>query len=121
VLDQIERIGLRKPAVEFNSMEHHKRVMLRFDRAIDKTQPYGFEVHRAEFDEVLFRNCARLGAQTFEQQRVTQIEFDQHGANLNSVGADGAARRWRADFVIDATSQEAQQRRDLCALRRRGT
>lgn len=106
VLEDIERIGLRKPAVEFNSIEHQQRVSLRFDRAVDKSQPYGFEVHRAEFDELLFRNCARLGAKTFEQERVTQIEFDADAVNVASVCADGVVRRRRAQFLIDATGRD---------------
>jgi flavin-dependent dehydrogenase len=106
VREQVERIGLKKPGLEFHSIEHNKHQGFRFERGLDKTQSYGFEVHRAEFDEVLFRNASANGVDTFEQEQVRQVRFAPDHAALESVGVEGAVTQWQCQYVVDATGRD---------------
>jgi flavin-dependent dehydrogenase len=106
VREQVERIGLKKQGLEFHSIEHNKHQAFRFERGLDKTQTYGFEVHRAEFDEVLFRNAATCGVETFERETVKQVQFSPDQVALESVSDAGVATQWQCKYVIDATGRD---------------
>ena len=75
VYDEVKRIGMPKYGAEFNSPEHGFPITFDFSKAWDKTYPSAFEVRRSEYDEILFRNAARKGAQTIEGCRVTNVDF----------------------------------------------
>lgn len=106
VRDQIERIGMPKWGVEFVSPDHDHVARLEFAEAWDKTMPYAWQVRRSEMDEILFRNAAAQGATTIEGARVRDVQFDADGATVQATLDDGAARTWRARFVIDASGRD---------------
>lgn len=106
VMDDVRRIGLHKPGVEFHSLQHDKgRQEFFFCDAVDKSHPSGFEVHRAELDELLFRNAARLGAETVEEHRIVEVDVGSEGVRLVGRGPDGE-REWRGRYLVDATGRD---------------
>ena len=76
VLDQVEKIGVVKHGAEFNSMmDPNRRSTIYFRKAMDKSHPFAYQIKRAEFDEILFRNCRRTGVNALEGVRVTGVEM----------------------------------------------
>lgn len=109
VADQISAIGMKKWAAEFVSPWHdNKTQTFRFAEAWNKTMPYGYEVRRSEFDEILIRNAARLGAEVIEGCRVKEVNFaaDESGATVHAVHDDGSQGSWKARFVVDASGRD---------------
>jgi flavin-dependent dehydrogenase len=106
VLDQVAAIGMPKWGVEFCSPQHAHRAFVEFGDAWDKSLPMAWQVRRAEFDEVLFRNAAQAGALAIEGCQVRKVAFDDEGADVEVARADGAIQRWRARFVIDASGRD---------------
>lgn len=105
--EQIHAIGMQKWGAEFVSPWHDWISRLPFGDAWDKSQPFAYQVRRAEFDEILFRNAARKGAMAREGCRVREVEFPGDGGALLQVRRDdGGEERWRARFVIDASGRD---------------
>ncbi len=104
--EEIERIGMPKWGVEFVSPDHEHTAMVEFADAWDKTMPYAWQVRRSEMDEILFRNAGARGAETIEGCRVRDVQFDAEGATVTARLDDGAARSWRAGFVLDASGRD---------------
>ena len=106
VRDSVEKIGMKKWGVEFNSPDHALSSGVEFAEAWDKTMPYSFHVRRAEFDEILFRNAATAGATAMESTLVTQVHFDRDGARVDIKDAAGTPSTLHADFVVDASGRD---------------
>jgi flavin-dependent dehydrogenase len=107
VLEEVEKIGLRKYAAEFHSMYHGKGSSFYFAEALDNSHPYAFEVKRAEFDHLLIRNAAAKGADVREGWRVTGVDI--HGDEAKAVTAqdeNGAEHRFEAKFIVDASGRD---------------
>ena len=107
VLGEVARIGVYKPGAEFVSDERDKSIAFEFANGLDPAYTYSFHVKRAEFDELLFRNAARRGAETHEGCRVVDVELGgDAGSRVTAVDAEGARRTWHARFVIDASGRD---------------
>ena len=106
VRDQVERIGMPKWGVEFVSPNHDHQAFVEFGEAWDKTMPYAWQVRRADFDEILFRNAATQGARTLEGYRVRDVAFDAEGATVQVELDDGARQTWRTKFLVDASGRD---------------
>ncbi|MDE2240076.1 MAG: tryptophan 7-halogenase, partial [Rhodospirillales bacterium] len=106
VRSKIETSGMRKHGIEFVSPYHGKSVRYDFGHALDKRFPYSFQVRRSSFDEVLFRNAAAKGAEVFEECRVSDVAFPEHGDPVVTAALDGKSLQWRARFVIDASGRD---------------
>jgi flavin-dependent dehydrogenase len=106
VAEQVEAIGMPKWGVEFVSPHHAHRSLLEFGDALDKSQPYAWQVRRSELDELLFRNAGAAGARSFEQHRVRELKFDADGACATVECDGGALRTWRCRYVVDASGRD---------------
>ena len=106
VYDQIAAIGMPKWGVEFSSPDHAHASLLEFADAWDKSMPMAWQVRRSEFDQILFRHAGACGAHTIENCRVNRVEVDHDGATVHASLDDGAARSWRARFLVDATGRD---------------
>ncbi len=107
VLQAIERIGIRKYGAELLSPEDGRTRTVYFANALGESYPYAFQVQRAEFDRILFRNAAAKGARVHEGVRVKRVDFQPDGASLvHAEDRDGYVRVWRARFVIDASGRD---------------
>ncbi|MBL8387113.1 MAG: tryptophan 7-halogenase [Hydrogenophaga sp.] len=107
IADEIKAIGMYKPGAEFVSMEHGRSQTFYFADAWDKSMPHAYQVRRADFDQILFRNARDKGAQAFEGVKVTAVEFlAEGGADVRAVDDEGRSLQWRARFVVDASGRD---------------
>jgi len=108
VLEQVEAIGIRKPGADFNSnLEVSGHHQFHFSFALDKSQPYAYEVRRSEFDNLLLRNSAAKGARVLEGVRVTRAEFPKGGdPQVHAVDEQGRECNWSCRFFVDASGRD---------------
>lgn len=107
VLEQVERIGVRKYAAEFCSAEHGKSVAFEFSRAMDPRYPYAYHVRRSEFDQLLLRNSAQKGVIVREGWRVEGADLDDpQCCEVSVTDPDGTSHQFRGRFLIDASGRD---------------
>ena len=110
VWEELNQIGIRKDAAEFESHAHGKTVCFAFSEAFDKRWPHAFQVRRSEFDHMLLRNAAARGARVHEGARVTAVEFGNLARNEDTIITlkleDGSAQTWRTKFLVDASGRD---------------
>ena len=110
VWEELNRIGIRKDAAEFESHALGKTVCFEFSQAFDKRWPHAFHVLRSEFDHMLLRNAADKGARVYEGARVTAVEFGNLAGNEDSIVTlkleDGSTQTWRTRFLVDASGRD---------------
>src|SRR5450631_672664 len=75
VAAQVRAIGLEKWGAEFVSDRDERRQEFLFARSWDKSLAMSYQVRRSEFDEILIRRAAELGAQVIEGCRVRDVDF----------------------------------------------
>ncbi len=108
VLDEVKRIGVHKPGAEFVSDRTGRSCPFPFAHALSRDRTFSYQVKRAEFDALLFRNAAAKGATTLENTRVTDIAFAPPGerATARAKAADGTERTFRPRYVLDASGRD---------------
>jgi flavin-dependent dehydrogenase len=115
-------IGMEKWGAEFVSPGDGRRQEFRFAQAWDKSQPLAYQVRRSEFDEILIRRAAQLGARVIEGCRAREVDFleagpgaaagrdavcgSAQGVRVHAEHADGRSESWTADYVIDASGRD---------------
>ena len=117
----VKAIGMPKWGAEFVSPWHQGRSQTyQFADAWDKSMPFSYQVRRSEFDEILIRNAARLGAEVIEGCRVQAVSFapDHGSATVQACHEDGRSQQWRARFVVDASGRDTLLGRQLGTRRR---
>ena len=72
VAEQVRAIGMEKWGAEFISPWDGRQQEFEFADAWDKSLPLAYQVRRSEFDEILIRRAAQLGAQVVEGCRVRE-------------------------------------------------
>ena len=121
VADQVRAIGMEKWGAEFVSPWHDsKSQTFQFADAWDKSMPYSYQVRRSEFDEILIRNAARVGAEVTEGCKVREVTFapDHSSATVHAQHEDGRAHQWKARFVVDASGRDTLLGRQFDVKRR---
>ena len=121
VTEAVKAIGMEKWGAEFVSPWHDsKSQTFQFGDAWDKSMPFSYQVRRSEFDEILIRNAARLGAEVIEGCRVNDVAFspDRSGATVHAQHEDGRTQHWRARFVVDASGRDTLLGRQFDVKRR---
>lgn len=121
VADTVKAIGMEKWGAEFVSPWHaQKSQTFMFADAWDKSMPYSYQVRRSQFDEILIRNAAKLGAEVIEGCKVREVSFspDQSGAVVHAQHDDGRGVDWHARFVVDASGRDTLLGRQLDVKRR---
>jgi len=108
VADEVAALGMEKWGIEFVSPWHEHRTLLEFAEAWDKDMPMAYQVRRADFDDVLFRNAAKRGAQVVEGCRVRDVALrgDGTGGVVTGQCDDGAIVRYDARVVVDASGRD---------------
>lgn len=106
VLDQVDEIGIRKYAAEFNDENYKNPATYYFKNSLDNHFPFAYEVKREDLDTILFRNAAKKGAKTFEKTRVVSIKFNNdHSSLVECVDEEGNTKIWHARFLVDASGR----------------
>jgi 2-polyprenyl-6-methoxyphenol hydroxylase-like FAD-dependent oxidoreductase len=107
VHEQVGKIGMVKYGAEFVSPQMKQTVTFDFSLAWNADYPSTYQVRRSQLDEILFRNSARMGAQTVEECRITDVQFPPDGdVRVAGEMADGTKRSWQARFFIDASGRD---------------
>ncbi len=107
VAGEVERIGIRKYGAELLSPEDGRTRNVYFADALGEAQPYAYQVKRAEFDTILFRNAAAKGARVHEGVRVKRVDFRPGRTPLvHAEDRAGRAMTWEARFVVDASGRD---------------
>jgi flavin-dependent dehydrogenase len=129
---QVRAIGMEKWGAEFVSPCDGRQQEFRFARGWDKSLPMAYQVRRSEFDEILIRRAAQLGAQVIEGCRVRDVDFlaaaNREGAQgagdaaqsvrVHAEHDDGRVESWSADYLIDASGRDTFLGTRLQAKRR---
>jgi flavin-dependent dehydrogenase len=106
VHEQVEAIGIIKRGAEFISTDYDRTVTFNFADAWHKTWTSAYQVRRSEFDHILLKNASARGAEVYEEYRVTDIQFDDGGADVVVAAADETEQQWRATYVLDASGRD---------------
>ena len=108
VLDQIARVGVRKPAADFTPPTRDGAITsFPFSGAFGDSPPHAYQVRRSEFDQVLFENCRRAGVTALERVNVTAVELSASTTQvIHAVDHDGRDRRYQCRYVLDASGQQ---------------
>jgi hypothetical protein len=105
--EEVRRIGLYKPGAEFVSDHYAKTNLFFFANATHLMATHSYQVRRATFDQLLFENCRRRGARTFENTRVTDVALEcRDRPVVTAIGGDGETVSWRPRFVVDASGRD---------------
>ena len=103
---EVEKMGMAKWGVEFVSPDHEHEGLIEFSEALDKSQPYAWQVRRADLDHLLFRTATEAGARTLEGHRARDVQFDADGATVQVERDDGSRATWRCRYLVDATGRD---------------
>ncbi|HWX48327.1 MAG TPA: NAD(P)/FAD-dependent oxidoreductase [Roseomonas sp.] len=107
VAEAVRAIGVFKPGASFVSDEHGNKVSFSFADGLNKAYTHSYQVRRAEFDELLFRNAAARGAEVHEGTLVTDVALGgAQGSRVTARDASGREHVWHARFVIDASGRD---------------
>ncbi len=102
----VAAMGMEKWGAEFVSYRDGRSQEFRFARGWDKSLPLAYQVRRSEFDAILIRRAAQLGAQVIEGCRVRNVDFLAHGVRVHAEHDDGRTGQWTADYLIDASGRD---------------
>ena len=108
VAPQVRAIGMEKWGAEFVSSADGRRQEFEFANSWDKSMPFAYQVRRSEFDEILIRRAAAVGAEVVEGCRVRTVDFAEDGrsARVHAEHDDGRTQVWEAARIIDASGRD---------------
>ena len=119
VLERVKAIGMQKWGAEFFSKYHGRGETFEFADSWNKSLQYAYQVRRSQFDEILIRRAAEVGANVMEGCRVRDVELlPEGGAVIQAEHDDGRRQEWRARYVVDASGRDTFFGNRLNAKRR---
>ncbi len=108
VLEAVRGMGIHKPGAEFVSDRTGRSCPFPFAHALNRSRTFAYQVKRADFDTLLFRNAAAKGATTLEEPRVTDVAFGpaEERVVVTASAADGKTLTFRPRYVLDASGRD---------------
>ena len=108
VAGAVKAIGMKKWGADFVSPWHLRRQSFEFADAMNKSLPMAYQVRRADFDEILFRNAESKGARVVEGCEVRDVDFAaaDRGVVARARHDDGRIETLRTRFVLDASGRD---------------
>jgi flavin-dependent dehydrogenase len=103
--EQLEAIGVKKLGADFPADNERGYNVFSFDRCLNPTWPYAYQVKREEFDLMLFEHAAHCGARTCQGAKAGQVNLDDSGATVE-ITVDGTSYRHRTHYFIDASGRD---------------
>jgi flavin-dependent dehydrogenase len=103
--ERLREIGVKKLGADFPADNERGYNVFSFDRCLNPTWPFAYQVRRDEFDQMLFEHAAASGATVLQGAKVGRIDFNPSGATA-AVVVDGETRTHRARYVVDATGRD---------------
>ena len=109
VLDQMRNSDyVRKVSVQFVSSTGKESQPFFFKQHDPRECSSTWQVERAEFDHMLFKNAAANGASCVDQARVMDVLMDgDRAVGVTVQTSDGTSKEVRAKVVVDATGLQA--------------
>jgi flavin-dependent dehydrogenase len=105
--DPVERgIYLRKGGAEFYNERNGRSATFMFDRGLEGTPGYAWQVERATFDHDLLKRSIHFGADVHEGERVTDWKLGPDQVVITTDKGEYTGR-----YFIDATGQDAMTAR----------
>jgi flavin-dependent dehydrogenase len=101
---------LRKYGARFLCSATRRANRYGFDEAFDPSFDFAYQVPRAEFDELLLRHAAALGAEVREEWEATEVVFEGDravGVRARDLRSQGRIVELPATVVADATGRDA--------------
>ena len=105
VLEEVRRIGVHKPGAAFVSPCGTREVAFNFSRALLEGPGHAYQVHRSEFDALLFRRAAEMGAEVHEETMADVSDLGVSEASITTTGPDGRRIEWTTRFLVDASGR----------------
>ncbi|WP_436714673.1 NAD(P)/FAD-dependent oxidoreductase [Roseiconus lacunae] len=98
-----------KKSVQFVSGNGKESAPFFFRKHDERECADTWQVERSEFDKMLFDRAAELGAECYDETRLSDVMFDESGRAIGvSVrDRDGNVRQINAKVVVDATGQQS--------------
>ena len=119
VLEQVDAIGVKKYAAEFNSLvTDPAQDVFYFSKAANKNHPYAYQVRRSEFDQILFTNCQAVGVTTFEGMTVLQADLSGCLKKIRVHGGNDKEHEFTGRFLVDASGRDTVLARQLNSKRK---
>lgn len=119
VLEQVDAIGIKKYAAEFNSLVTDPvQDVFYFSKAMDKNHPYAYQVRRSEFDQILFTNCQSKGVSTFEGMTVMHVDLEGSVKKIIAVDQSKVKHEFTGRYLIDASGRDTVLARQLNCKRK---
>ena len=107
VLEEVAAVGVFKPGAEFVDDDTGHRSTFAFNLSLNPDTTSAYQVPRAAFDEILFRNAAKRGARTVERTKVVDVALGPPGGRAQVVAEqDGARVTYAPRFILDATGRD---------------
>jgi flavin-dependent dehydrogenase len=114
VLDQVDEIGIKKYAAEFNSqVTVPTQDVFYFAKAAKKNFPFAYEVRRSEFDEILFKNCQQKGVTALEGMTVIDAELHTSLKKIQARDEQGNEHKFTGNYLVDASGRDTVLARQL--------
>lgn len=107
--DRVRNAGWQvKKSVQFVTHRGTESAPFFFRQHDDRECSNTWQVERSEFDKMLFDRARELGADCYDQTRVTDVRFDDQGKAIGVVVKDqnGQTLQIECKVVIDATGQQ---------------
>ena len=119
VLEQVDAIGIKKYAAEFNSLETPlAQDIFYFAKAANDSPDFAYEVRRSELDELLFKNCQQKGATTYEGMTVSHVELDSSVKKTLAADEQGRQHEFTSLYLIDASGRDTVLAQQLKSKRK---
>ncbi|WP_428356329.1 NAD(P)/FAD-dependent oxidoreductase [Methyloprofundus sp.] len=107
VLEQVDAIGIKKYAAEFNSLKTSlAQDTFYFAKATNTSPAFAYEVRRSELDEILFKNCQKKGVIALEGMTVTHSDLGSSIKKTIAVDAQGKQHEFTSKYLVDASGRD---------------
>lgn len=104
---KVADIGVFKPGAEFVDDDTGRCSTFSFNLSMNRATTSAYQVPRAAFDEILFRNARDKGARTTERTQVTGVTLAAPGGRAHvTADRDGVAEAYAPRFILDATGRD---------------
>jgi flavin-dependent dehydrogenase len=107
--DKLDAHFIRKYGARFLCSETRRVNAYSFSEAFEPVSDYAYQVPRAEFDHMLLKHAAEMGAEVREQWEATEVIFDGPravGVRARSVTDPSETMEVRAPIIVDATGRD---------------
>lgn len=108
VLEEVQRIGVKKNAAEFNASDTRRPIdTFYFGESLTDLPAHAYQVLRADLDSLLLNNTRRKGAMVFEGLRVTEVELSGDPKRVRAATEEGRSLCFECRFIIDASGRDS--------------